>query len=61
MGNDIGRFVNTTVNAAIETAVGVACVVAAAGIWRRPGLRVVAVVLAVAGLVAVIHAIVSLV
>ena len=52
---------DTTVNAVIETAVGVACVVAAAGIWRRPGLRVVAVVLAVAGLVAVTHAIASLV
>ncbi len=52
---------NTTVNAVIETAVGVACLVAAAGTWRRPGLRIVAVVLAVAGLVAVIHAIVYLV
>jgi hypothetical protein len=53
--------VNTTVNAAIEIAVGAACVVAAAGIWRRPGLRAVAVVLAVAGLVATIHGIASLV
>lgn len=51
---------NTTVNALIEAAVGVACVAAAAGIWRRPGLRLVAAVLTVAGLVAVVHAIASL-
>jgi len=46
---------------AIEAAVGIACLVAAYGLRRRPGLRLVAVLLAVAGLVAVIHAIVSLV
>ena len=50
-----------TVTAVIEAAVGFACVAAAAGIWRRPGLRLAAAVLAVAGLVAVIHAVVSLV
>ena len=46
---------------AIEGAVGGACLVAAAATWRHPGLRLVSVVFAVAGLAAVIHAVVSLV
>ncbi len=44
----------------IEAAVGVACLVAAYGIRRRPGLTLMAVLLAVAGVAAVAHAAVSL-
>jgi hypothetical protein len=44
----------------VEAAVGVACLVASAGAWRRSGLRFVAAFLAVAGLVAVVHAVVAL-
>jgi hypothetical protein len=44
----------------IEAAVGVACVVAAYGVRQRPGLRLVAVLLAVAGVAAVAHAAISL-
>jgi fatty acid desaturase len=44
----------------IEAAVGVACLIASAGAWRRPGLWLVAVVLAVAGVVAVVHAAIAL-
>ena len=44
----------------IEAAVGVACLVAAYGLRRRPGLRLVAVLLAVAGIAAVVHAAISL-
>ena len=39
----------------IELAVGAACLAAAVGTWRR-GVRVAAVVLAVAGAAAVAHA-----
>ena len=46
---------------AIEAAVGAACLVAAAATWRRQGFRLVAALFAVAGLAAVIHAVVSLV
>ena len=44
----------------IEAAVGVACLVASAGAWRRPGLSLLAAFLAVAGTVAVVHAIAAL-
>ncbi|MGZ5297682.1 MAG: hypothetical protein ACXWYT_12160 [Actinomycetota bacterium] len=44
----------------IEAAVGVACLVAAHGVRRRPGLRLMAVLLAVAGVAAIAHAAVSL-
>jgi hypothetical protein len=44
----------------IEAAVGVACLLAAYGIRRRPGLRLVTALLAVAGVAAVAHASVTL-
>jgi len=44
----------------MEIAVGVACLLAAAGIRGRQGLRIVAAVLAVAGVVAVAHAVIAL-
>lgn len=44
----------------IEAAVGAACVVAAISARRRPGLQLVAALLAVAGLAALAHAAVSL-
>lgn len=44
----------------IEAAVGAACLVAAYTVWRRPGLRLMAVLLAVAGVAAVGHAALSL-
>ena len=47
--------------AVIEAAVGLACLIGASGIWRRPGLRLAAVILGIAGLTAVIHAVTSLV
>ncbi len=46
---------------AIEAAVGAACLLAAAGVWRRHRLRLVSVLLGVAGLAAVVHAAMSLV
>jgi hypothetical protein len=49
------------VTAVIEAAVGLACLVGAAGIWRRPGLRLAAAILAIAGITALIHAVTSLV
>ena len=39
----------------IEAAVGVACLVAAYGLRRRPGLRLVAVFLAIAGVAALAY------
>lgn len=48
-------------NAVIEAAVGLACIAAGASLWRRAGLRVIASLLATAGLVAVTHAVASLV
>jgi hypothetical protein len=53
--------VGDAVTYAIEAAVGAACLLAAVGTWRRPGLRVAAVLLGVAGLAAVVHAAVSFV
>jgi len=40
----------------IEAAVGVCCLVAAVGAWRRAPLRWLSVVFAVAGLAAFLHA-----
>jgi hypothetical protein len=40
--------------------VGIACLIAAAGTWRRPGLRALAALLGTAGLAALIHSIVAL-
>lgn len=45
----------------IEAAVGVACLIAASSIRRRPGLRVWSALLGVAGVAAVVHAALSLV
>jgi len=45
---------------AVEAAVGVACLTAAAGIWRRSRLGVAVVVLGIAGIAAVVHAVASL-
>ena len=42
---------------AIELAVGLACLIAAAGLRRRPGLRILAALFAVGGLAAVAHVI----
>jgi hypothetical protein len=44
----------------IEGAVGVACLVVALGVRRRPGLHLIAVLLALAGVAALAHAAVSL-
>jgi hypothetical protein len=44
----------------VEVAVGLACLVAAAGTWRREGPRWVSVLLGVAGIAAVGHALISL-
>ncbi|MDP9342393.1 MAG: hypothetical protein M3Q23_09940 [Actinomycetota bacterium] len=49
-----------TVTSLVELAVGLGCLAAAVGSWRRPSLRWVAVLLAVAGLAAVAHAVVAL-
>lgn len=40
----------------IEAAVGACCILAAVGAWRRSSLRWLAVVLAAAGLAALLHA-----
>jgi hypothetical protein len=53
--------VSDTVTYAIEAAVGIACLLAAGGTWRRPGLRLAAVVLGIAGVAAVAHAAISLI
>jgi len=45
----------------IELAVGMACLLAGGGMWRKPGLRWVGVLVIVAGLAAVIHAVWALV
>jgi hypothetical protein len=41
---------------AIELAVGIGCLVAAAGLWRHPGLRILSLLFAVGGLAAAGHA-----
>jgi hypothetical protein len=51
--------VGRTLTDLVELAVGLACLAGAAAAWRR-GLRVAAVVLAVAGAAASAHAVVSL-
>jgi hypothetical protein len=53
--------VGDAVTYAIEAAVGAACLLAAVGTWRRPGLRVAAVLLTLGGVAAVVHAVVSLI
>ena len=45
----------------VELAVGVACLLAGGGLWRRPGVRWAAVVLVIAGLAAAIHAVAAMV
>lgn len=40
----------------IELAVGLGCLAAAAGLWRRDALRALAVLLAVGGVAAAAHA-----
>jgi hypothetical protein len=41
----------------IEAAVGAACIAAGASLWARPGLRWASVLLGLAGLAAVVHAV----
>jgi len=41
----------------IELAVGVACLLAGWGVWRKPGLRWVGALLILAGLAALVHAV----
>lgn len=41
---------------AIELAVGLGCLVVAAGLWRRGSLRALAVLFAVGGVAAAVHA-----
>ena len=48
------------VNAIVETLVGLVCMGAGIAVWRKPGLRLLAVVLAVAGLAAIAHAAIAL-
>jgi hypothetical protein len=50
-----------TVTYAIEAAVGIACLLAGGTVWRRSGPGFAAVLLGVAGVAAVVHAVVSLV
>jgi hypothetical protein len=45
----------------IEALVGIACLVAAHGVRRRAGLRLAAALLALAGIAAATHAVLSLV
>ena len=49
-----------TLTSVVELVVGLGCLAAAAGSWRRPHLRWVAALLLVAGLAAVIHAALAL-
>jgi hypothetical protein len=44
----------------VEAAVGIACLAAAYNLRRRPGLRLLAVLPAVAGIAAIAHAAISL-
>ena len=50
-----------TITNVVELGVGIACLVAAVGTWRRPGLRAWAALFLVAGLAAAVHAVVALV
>ena len=49
-----------TLTSVVELVVGLGCLAAAAGSWRRPSLRWVAALLLVAGLAAVAHAAIAL-
>jgi hypothetical protein len=53
----------TSVTAAIELLVGAACIVIAVACWRQgsPSFRVISAVLGVAGITAVVNAVVTLV
>jgi hypothetical protein len=55
---DVGG--SPTVAYVVELSVGIACLIAAAGTWRRPGLRVWAAILFVAGMAAALHAMIAL-
>ena len=56
----VGDPLSDVAASVIEIAVGVACLLAAVGIFRRQGLGFVAAVLALAGVVAVVHAVIAL-
>jgi hypothetical protein len=47
-------------NAVVETLVGLVCLGAGIAVWRKPGLRLLALVLAVAGLAAIGHVAIAL-
>ena len=49
-----------TITNIVELCVGLACLAAGIGSWPRPGLRLWAALFAIAGLVAVIHAVIAL-
>jgi hypothetical protein len=51
---------SVVVSSVIELCVGVACLLAAAGTWQRPGLRVWAGIFMVAGVAAALHALIAL-
>ncbi|MGZ8618998.1 MAG: hypothetical protein ACXWYE_03765 [Actinomycetota bacterium] len=46
-----------TLTYAIELAVGLGCLAAAVGLWRRASLRALAVLFAVGGVAAAVHAV----
>jgi hypothetical protein len=48
------------ISSVVELAVGLACLVAAAGTWHRGGSRVWAGIFLVAGLAAAVHAVIAL-
>jgi len=48
------------ISSVVELAVGIACLLAAAGTWRRAGSRVWAGIFLVAGSAAAIHAVFAL-
>jgi hypothetical protein len=56
----LGEGTNALSNV-VELAVGVACLLAGGGLWRRPGVRWVAVLLVIAGSAAIIHAVAAIV
>jgi hypothetical protein len=48
------------VNGVVEALVGLVCLGAGIAVWRKPGLRLLALVLAVAGVAAIGHALIAL-